>query len=98
MIINWLQNLKWLIGKTKVKKKKKKKKKGMAKHLSLFKQYGRLKILEGDQKIKMSRKKLEEYIKGKINAIIFKDPNWAKKRVNIYLFIYLFYLSIYLLL
>ena len=58
--------------KTKVKKKKKK---GMAKHFSLFKQYGRLKILKGDQKIKTSKKKLKEYIKCKINVILLKDPD-----------------------
>ena len=60
--------------KTKVKKKSKN---YMVKNLSLFRQYGRLEILDKDQKIKISKKKLKEYIKGKINALkttnIFKD-------------------------
>ena len=58
-------------------KVKKKSKNGKTKYLSFFRQYVKLEMLDRDQKIKTSRKKLKEYINGKINALrttnILKD-------------------------
>ena len=48
------------------------------KYLSLFSKYRKLDVLDKGQKIKISRKKLKEYIDRKINAlkttVILKDP------------------------
>ena len=57
---------------------KKKGKNGKKIFLSLFSKYGKLDVLDRDQKIKISRKKLKKYIDEKINAlkttVILKDP------------------------
>ena len=59
-------------------KVKKKSKNGKTKYLSFFRKYGRLVLLDGDQRIKASRKKIKRYINDKINALrttnILKDP------------------------
>ena len=57
---------------------KKKSKNGKKKYLSLFSKYEKLEVLDKGQKIKISRKKLKEYIDGKINALkttaVLNDP------------------------